>query len=72
LPENETDPGLMEALGIANEYWHNPRVKQVDEQSSKIYRYQVQGLVRGERHIYTSDVLCVIQNNCEYRNIMRR
>ena len=50
------DPGLMEALGIASEYWHNPRVKQVDEQTSKVFRYQVQGLIRGERHIYTTDV----------------
>ena len=54
--QNSKDPGFIEALGIANEYWHNPRIKQVDEQSSKVYRYHITGLIRGERHIYTTNV----------------
>eukprot|EP00826_Nyctotherus_ovalis_P054874 TRINITY_DN7233_c0_g1_i3.p2 TRINITY_DN7233_c0_g1~~TRINITY_DN7233_c0_g1_i3.p2 ORF type:complete len:143 (-),score=34.63 TRINITY_DN7233_c0_g1_i3:93-521(-) len=48
------DPGLMDALGIANEYWRNSRIKQYDDQIGKTFRYQIAGLVRGEKHIYTS------------------
>lgn len=59
----------MASLGIANEYWHNPRMRQVDEQSSKVYRYQVAGLIRGDRHIYTTDVLALGPLG---RNITRR
>ena len=50
------NPGLMDALGIANEYWRNSRIKQYDEQTGKIFRYQIAGLIRGEKHIYTSNV----------------
>lgn len=47
---------MLEALEMANEYWHIGKVKEYSEDGNKTFRYQVKGLIRGERHIYTSEV----------------
>ena len=54
------DPGLMDALGIANDYWHTSRIKSNEEQTGKTFRYQIPGLIRGEKHIYTETVCLIV------------
>lgn len=52
------EPGMLEALEMANEYWQLGKVKEYTEDCNKAFRYQIKGLIRGERHIYTSEVSC--------------
>ena len=52
----ENDPGLIDVLGIANEYWRNSHLKPYEENMAKTFIYQICGLIRGEKHIYTVPV----------------